>query len=253
MSHQFILAVCKFVLAVVWAVGWIPASYCDPDSDEEAFTTDPYTLGVICVSLLQVLHVFSGHKKSLIHSRGHLVSRTCRDISTIIYELGSKAHQYYCMQEASFWKLHQILHPMIETPLDDSYNTSRKRKRGKTPNGSITSSIRLSCALRYFTGGDPLDIAIVHRISHAEVFRSVWIVVDAIHHTEQLDIKFPTSHEEQKTLATQFKELSLAAFDCCVGAIDGILIWIVRPSRKECEKHQCGPKKFYCGRKKILA
>jgi len=203
MSHWFILAVlCKIVLAVVWAVGWIPASYCDPDSDEDAFTTNPYTLGVICISLLQVLHVFSGHKRSLIHSRGHLVSRTRRNISTIIYELGSKARRYYRMQEASFWKLHQLLQPMIETPLDDSYNTSQKCKRGKTPNGPITSSIRLSCALHYFTGGDPLDIAIVHRISHAEVFHSVWIVVDAICHTPYRTTQYQVSNESRGTAHT---------------------------------------------------
>ena len=36
----------------------------------------------------------------------------------------------------------------------------------------------------------------------------------------------------------------------CAGAIDGILIWIEKPTSDECEAAKCGPKKFFCGRKK---
>ena len=43
---------------------------------------------------------------------------------------------------------------------------------------------------------------------------------------------------------------SQAGFDNCVGAIDGMLVWIEKPNKKECRKVGVGSKKFYCGRKK---
>jgi len=55
----------------------------------------------------------------------------------------------------------------------------QKRKRGKTPNGDIDRSARLSMALRWFAGGDPLDIMQIHGVSFGEVYKSVWDVVDA--------------------------------------------------------------------------
>ena len=117
-------------------------------------------------------------------------------------------------------------------------------------NGRIKTSIRLSAALRYFAGGDPLDIAIVHGIARSEVFTSVWAVVNAVHQTKSLDISFPTDHQEQKEIAKGFLAKSAAGFDNCVGAIDGLLIWIQKPSPSQCVSAQCGAKQFYCGRKK---
>jgi hypothetical protein len=49
-------------------------------------------------------------------------------------------------------------------------------------------------ALRYFAGGDPLDISDFHGVHDDEVLRSVWFVVDAIHASPELNIKFPESH-----------------------------------------------------------
>ena len=99
-------------------------------------------------------------------------------------------------------------------------------------------------------GGSVLDIALVHGVSPTEVYTSLWIVVDAIHECPDLEISFPSSHHEQIEIAKRFRDKSYAGFDCCVGAIDGILIWIERPSPKESMAARVGVKKFYCGRKK---
>jgi len=104
--------------------------------------------------------------------------------------------------------------------------------------------------LCYFAGGDALDIALVHGVSRSEVFRSVWIVVDAINDTPDFDIRFPADHDEQRSIASMFQTVSSAGFDCCVGAIDGILIWITRPPEEFCDEIKCGAQKFLCGRKK---
>jgi hypothetical protein len=79
----------------------------------------------------------------------------------------------------------------------------------------------------------------------------VWFVVDAIHAAESMDIKFPTSHDEQRRIAEGFRRKSRIGLSNCVGAIDGLLVWIHKPSLKDIiENIKFGPKKFFCGRKK---
>jgi hypothetical protein len=89
----------------------------------------------------------------------------------------------------------------------------------------------------------------VHGISHTDVFVSVWFTVDAVNACSQLSIVFPADHQRQRELAFGFQQRSRAGFSSCVGAIDGIWIWIAKPKKGECEKVQCGRKKFFCGRK----
>ena len=40
-----------------------------------------------------------------------------------------------------------------------------------------------------------------------------------------------------------------AGFSNCCAAIDGMLIWIERPSERDCIEAGCGAKKFFCGQK----
>jgi hypothetical protein len=113
----------------------------------------------------------------------------------------------------------------------------------------ISTETRLSAAIRYFAGGRPEDIAISHGIAHLKVFYSCWKVVDAVGKCKELAICFPEDHNKQKEMAAAFKAKSAAAIDCCVGAVDGMLFWIERPSAADCEIAHCGSKKFFCGRK----
>ena len=147
------------------------------------------------------------------------------------------------MDQTSFWTLLDLIEPKM--------GGKPKRKRGRTPNGDIANSARLAMAIRYFAGGDPLDICVVFGVTKEAVYRSAWIVVDAIHQTKTLNISYPTKHEEQLKVAQEFKKNSKAQFDNCAGCIDGILIWINKPSSKDLDtKLKCGSKKFFCGRKK---
>ena len=141
-------------------------------------------------------------------------------VHTIFAKVGERMfRRCYRMSLESFWRLHEILTPYYDAPL-------RARKRGTTPNGEITFSSRLSMSLRWFAGGDPLDILVVHGVSYSEVFRSVWLVVDAINHCKEITLSFPTDHSQQKAIAKGFRQKSSASFNCCVGCIDGMLIWI---------------------------
>jgi hypothetical protein len=101
-------------------------------------------------------------------------------------------------------------------------------------------------------GGAPLDIALVHGVSHCEEFKCICQVIDAINNEPQLGINFPQSHLDQLFIAKQFQAKSRADFTNCVGAIDEMLVWIQKPALLQVKKTGCGEPKFFCGRKKNM-
>ena len=147
------------------------------------------------------------------------------------------------MSKLSFWRLHSILEPLLPC------SQRRKRKRGLTPNGDISSSLKLSIAMCYFAGGVPRDIMSSHGVSYTEVYTSVWEIVDAINSCDRLKITFP-NHDEQMRIASRFEAKSSVGFDNCCGCVDGLLIWTSKPSKPILQKANLGAKKFFCGRKK---
>ena len=118
-----------------------------------------------------------------------------------------------------------------------------------TINGPIENSIRVACLIRYLAGASPYDLAVVCGISISEVYESVWEVVDALNKLPEFSISYPSCHLKQQEIAHGFEKKSVAGFDCCAGAIDGILIWIHKPTMKQCKEASCDAGKFFCGRK----
>jgi hypothetical protein len=89
---------------------------------------------------------------------------------------------------------------------------------------------------------------LTHGVSCSTVFTSVWGVVDAVNNCTRLNIEFP-DEIAQENIAKGFKAMSGASFDNVVGAIDGILIWILKPYKSECDRVKCGEVSFKCSRK----
>lgn len=73
-------------------------------------------------------------------------------------------------------------------------------------------------------------------VSHTDIFTSVWCVVEAINRVEEFFIVYPRDHDKQRQIAAGFRAVLQAGFDNCAGAIDGILIWIHKPSQKQSDK-----------------
>jgi len=121
--------------------------------------------------------------------------------------------------------------------------------RGGAKNGLILHATRLSAALRCFAGGRPDDIALVRGISHTAVCKSKWQIVDDVNKCECLAVRHPSDHSEQKKIAHGFQKRSKAGFDICAGAVDCMLVWIDKPTARECDKSEAGPRKFFCGQK----
>jgi DDE superfamily endonuclease len=165
-------------------------------------------------------------------------------VQVIFSRLGPRLFsKAYRMSEQLWWKLHGTLLPLAVA-------SNCRRKRGSTPNGDIPFSSRLSMAIRYFAGGEPIDILQVHGVGYQQVYISVWIVVDAINQCDSIKIGFPTDHSEQLRIARGFQQKSKVGFQTCVGCIDAMLVWMNKPCQRSKAELGIGPKKFYCGRKK---
>ncbi len=126
----------------------------------------------------------------------------------------------------------------------------QKSTANYTPNGPISPDVRLACAIRWFDGGSLYDIMTTYGIGHTNTINSCWYVVDAINRNPRFDTSYPEDHAKQLSIAQGFANVSTAHFRCCAGAVDGVLIWIHKPSPKDCEDAECSSGKFFCGRKK---
>lgn len=204
--------------------------------------------GVLVAALAILAKTLIDRRNRRIKKRKRTFPRRRRSVGSIMDELGEYyVTRAYRMRRESFWNLHDILYPFMN---DKSMPKARSKKKNRNGarNGLVEPSARLSMAIRYFLGGSPPDIAIVHGVHIVEVYRSVWEVVDAVNSCSDLAISFPRDHNQQQNIAREFAKCSQAGFDNCVGAIDGLLIWIHKPKDEDCGN--IGPIKFFCGRKK---
>ena len=148
------------------------------------------------------------------------------------------------MTFATFTHVATILRPYIIA------TSGKKGKPRYSPNGPIDPDVRLACAILWFAGGSFYDIMTTYGVSHTDTVNSCWYVVDAVNQHPDFAIKYPDDHSAQHSIANGFYGVSGANFQCCAGAIDGILIWIHRPLQKDCDDAGCNAGKFYCGQKK---
>ena len=116
-------------------------------------------------------------------------------------------------------------------------------------NGPVSTSVRLACALFYFSGGSPYDIMVKYGLSHASLYESIGAVVEAVNTFDEFSIEYPASGIAQLKIADKFENVSQVKFNNCAGAINGILIWIFKPSEEDTNEAGCGRRKFFCGRK----
>jgi hypothetical protein len=165
----------------------------------------------------------------------------------------------YRMSYQSFWELHKKLKSgivqasQLQRRAREARDAVAQQKKSTTappvPNGTVTMSVRLACALRYFAGGSPYDIMAKYGVSHTVVLDSVWDVTEAINQCNEFHIQYPEDASEQRKIAADFQAHSEVGFDKCAGCIDGILIWTHKPTKKDAAETGVGEGKFFCGRK----
>ena len=176
------------------------------------------------------------------------IRRTRKSVIGMWKELGCYAEKAYRMSLQSLKTLHSIL----KSALRDEFDV-KGRSRGKTPNGDISTILRLSAAIRFFAGGSVYDIMLSHGLGKQSVYKSVYGVVNAVNATAALafndnNAEFP-SHDEQREIAAGFKAKSAADFDKIIMALDGMLVWTTQPSEADCDDMKIGERLFHCYRK----
>ena len=170
--------------------------------------------------------------------------RLRKEIDAIYHELGDTFfRRAYRMSYEDFMELCELLNPLLNAFLRS------EGQREWAPNGRISNSVRVACAIRYFAGGAVYDIMSQFGLSETAVYNSISMVTDAVNHCQQFELQYPEDEAKQLEIARGFERKSRAGFSCCAGAIDGLLIWIHKPSKKQCEITRQGQKKYFCGRK----
>jgi hypothetical protein len=174
--------------------------------------------------------------------------RKRRFVEDIYKELGPVFfRRAYRMRYRTFKTLAEELRPYI-------VSACRQKEEGVPsrgiPNGPILPDVRLACAIRWFSAASSYDLMTTYGTGHTDTINSYWYVVDAINRHPKFKIEYPKDHDQQRRIAQGFQNVSRAGFNCCAGAIDGILIWIHKPSKKDCKDVGCDTGKFRCGRKK---
>ena len=133
--------------------------------------------------------------------------------------------------------------------MSGQWRESNKFCNPPIPNGKISSSVRLACAIQYFAGGSPYDLMAKYGVSDSKVFTGVWAVVEAVNKLEEFHIKYPHEYSKQKEIAAEFEAVSGVGFNNCPSAIDAVLIWMDKPDEEDARKCGLSWKKVFCARK----
>jgi hypothetical protein len=171
--------------------------------------------------------------------------RQRKSILQVYNELGRNIfRRKFRMHFETFLRLYRIIKMDLWRAMN--YNPNNNRD----PNGSSHPTIILGYASRVFPGGGSLDFITTFGISRTIIHYSVEYVINVVCNCKALAIKFPSSHATQLSIGRGFERKSTAGFNCWVGAEDGMLVWISKPTEIECKKVGVGSAKFFCGRKK---
>ena len=133
--------------------------------------------------------------------------------------------------------------------IEESIETKNTKQAERSSSGPVASAVRLSMTLRYLAGGNVNDIYRMHGVSRDEMYKSVWVVVDAINNHPSFGMVFPIDDDERLAhIEAGFRAKSTNQLHRgCVGAIDGLFVKIRRPNYPTEDEH---PARFFCGRKK---
>ena len=177
-------------------------------------------------------------RKRIKRSTSNKIARERRSIDDVYQLLGEYFfRRSYRMTFESFNILVAKITPMM----------AQRKWKYASVNGPIQIALRVACLIRYLAGGSPYDVALIFGISISEVYESVWEVIDAVNRLPEFTLTYPSCHLKQEEIALGFEKKSVAGFTCCCGAVDGILIWIHKPTKTQCQLSSCDAGKFYCG------
>ena len=86
-------------------------------------------------------------------------------------------------------------------------------------------------------------------VLHTEVLNIVCYVIEAINGLAEFHISYSCDVKEQQSIAAGVQMASSIGFTNCDYCIDGILIWMRKPTVTESERAGNDGKKFFCSYK----
>ena len=141
-----------------------------------------------------------------------------------------KFHKQYRMTAEAFDVLVEIVRPAVEV------NVLKSMASTPQSNASIFPELVVAIGIRYLCGGSHHDITSYIGVSDSSFYRCRDLFMDAVLSSEdpRLAIHWPTTPEEYEEIAKAFRAKSThEIMRNCVGALDGLLIQIRRPTLKE--------------------
>jgi hypothetical protein len=132
-------------------------------------------------------------------------------------------HRYRLTPEA-FYKLLQVIEDLLVV---------QNHRQAKNSIGAIIPpEVKLAAALRFFAGGQVLDLKLIYNMSIYMVYACVWLVVDAVN--QRLQIHFPIKDVYQLSqLEAEFAaNARQQVWRGQVMAIDGVHFKMEKPSKK---------------------
>jgi hypothetical protein len=133
----------------------------------------------------------------------------------------------YRMSIGSFNKLVDMLGIKVD---------EAQSKRSTSGNSSIRPELVVGIGIRYLAGDTKSSLADFFGVSDPSVDRCIDLFLDKVMACKALHIKMPTTQQQLRDIANGLSSISsttIKIFDGCVGAIDGWLVEITQPSRKE--------------------
>jgi hypothetical protein len=204
---------------------------------------DLFNSHFVTTAIIVAMYMQSEDESSLILAEGRLartaIPRVRVGVDELYHRLGPV---YFRRSHRMSYEDFQVLSATVVPYMEYS-----KCHRGR--NGPVPLTTALSATLRFLSGGSVYDIMLTHGVSHSTFYNCVWHTLAAINRCPLLMMKFPSSHEEQLKSAKEFSKKSVAGFDSCVGCIDGMLLWVEKPSKADCCSMKTGDARFYCSRK----
>jgi hypothetical protein len=137
-----------------------------------------------------------------------------------------------------------LIFVIVSSTIDERENHAPAHVSG-TP---ILAETRLAVALRFLAGGMALDLSIIYHISLAEVYSTIWRVVDAINGA--LVVEFPLGDPlKLAQLEREFRAKScFEGWEGQVGAVDGCHFKTISPGVRV-----PNPRSFFVARKDEFA
>ena len=132
---------------------------------------------------------------------------------------------------------------------DQLHQTNILHAHEKTTGGFVSGEVKLALTLRLLAGGSYMDLALLFDVGFStayEIFHKVikdWILDDRLVKINGID--YCEDKERMRKVALDFSNASKRVINGCIGAIDGWVVKIRKPSMKRDLKNKSDPSTYF--------